>query len=114
MKATIESYGDTTIVKIQGRIDIGVGDIQLRECLHQVAMPGQKVIILDLEKIKYMDSAGLGELLSVNQYLQSRGIDLCLTHLNAKIYSLLDLTQLITVFNIYDSNEDALQLTHAA
>lgn len=115
MKVQIEEHVDATIVKAQGRIDIGVGDIQLRNCLYEVAREEENSIILDMQKIHYMDSAGVGELVEAHKYLERRGIRLILSNLNAKIYGLLDLTRLITIFSVYDSNEDALQsLTSAA
>lgn len=110
MKAIYEQHEDATIIKVQGRIDIGVGDIQLRRCVNEVASARKAPIILDLGKISYMDSAGIGELVALNKSLREKGIVLYLTHLRSKIYGLLDLTRLITVFSIYDSNEDALQV----
>lgn len=109
MKTTIEVHDQVTIVSVKGRIQIGEGDVQLRTCLHDVAEKEAHAIILDLSKVRYMDSTGVGELVCLYKFLQERGIRLCLTHLNAKIYNLLDLTRLIALFYVFDSNEDAMQ-----
>lgn len=113
MKVTIENHSDATVVKVQGRIDIGAGDVQLRECLHQLAESEKHTIILDCEKVTYMDSSGIGELVAAHRDLAEQGIELCLSHLNTRIYSLLGMTSLITVFSVFDSNEDALMHRHA-
>lgn len=113
MKVTIENHSDATVVKVQGRIDIGAGDVQLRECLHQLAETEKHTIILDCEKVTYMDSSGIGELVAAHRALAEQGIELCLSRLNARIYNLLDLTSLVTIFAIFDSNEDALMHRHA-
>ncbi len=113
MKVTIENHTDATVVKLQGRIDIGAGDVQLRECLHQLAETEKHTIILDCAKVSYMDSSGLGELVAAHHALAEQGIELCLSRLNPRIYNLLDLTSLITIFAVYDSNEDAFMHLHA-
>ena len=109
MKLTYEEHVDATIVKAAGRITIGAGDVQLREGVHEVAGRERHAVILDLGKVSHIDSSGVGELVALHRNLDCRGIRLCLTHVNAKIYGLLDLTRLITVFEVFDSNEDALQ-----
>ena len=109
MKSKIIDHGDVKIIQIQGKVTIGEGDVKLREVVHEVLDMGGRKIILDLEGLKYIDSSGIGELVSCYTTITNRGGELRLTNLNSKIYSLLQLTALVTVFQIYDSNEDALQ-----
>ncbi|CAM2008359.1 STAS domain-containing protein [Acanthopleuribacter pedis] len=115
MKNSIETHEHFTIIKLQGRIDIGNGDVQLRNIISDVARSGTEAIILDFKKVSYMDSSGVGELISQYTEVQTMGKCMFLANLNAKIYDLMTLTQLITVLPIYDSIEDAkMALTAAA
>lgn len=109
MKSKVIDQGDIKIIKISGKITIGEGDVQLREVINDVLNEGCKKIILDMNDIKYVDSSGVGEMVSTYTTITNRGGQLRLTNLHTKIYSLLDLTSLVTVFQIYDSNEDAMQ-----
>lgn len=109
MKWLMEHHDRFAVIHLQGKIEIGNGDVHLRECLREAAKLGHSYLILDLEKVTRVDSAGIGELVSQYRVLRDEGIQLCLTKLNAKIYHLLALTRLVTVFAIYDSNEDAIQ-----
>jgi len=108
MKCIVEEHEGAVVLRISGRIDIGVGDIRLRETLEEAQRLGNKTIILDLARVSYMDSAGAGELVAAYTKLQEDNVSLCLSNLHPKVYGLLDLTRLITVFPVYDSNEDAL------
>ncbi len=115
MKSTIEAHEHFTIIRLQGRIDIGAGDVHLRNVISDVSNTGADALILDFKRVSYMDSSGVGELISQFTELQSQGKTLFLANLNAKIYDLMTLTQLITVLPIYDSIEDAkMALSHAA
>ena len=109
MKSQIIDHGDVKILQIQGKVTIGEGDVKLRKLVHDILETGSKKIILDLKGLKYIDSSGIGELVSCYTTISKEGGQLRLTHLNSKIYSLLQLTALVSVFQIYDSNEDALQ-----
>jgi anti-sigma B factor antagonist len=109
MKSNVTTQGDVTILELQGKITIGEGDIKLRQLINEVLEDGAKKIIMDLKKLKYIDSSGIGELVSCYTTITNRGGKLRLTNLHSKIYSLLQLTALVSVFEIYDSNEDALQ-----
>ncbi len=109
MKSNVLDHGDVKILQIFGKITIGIGDIKLRQAVDEVLSTGAKKIILDLKGLKYIDSSGIGELVSCYTTITNKGGQLRLSNLNSKIYSLLQLTALVTVFQIYDSNEDALQ-----
>ena len=109
MRLAREDHGEVILLKGEGKIDIGNGDVQVRDALRKAAEAKPSAIILDLAKVNYMDSSGMGELISAHAALRKRGIELCLTHLNKKIYDLMTLTRMVLVFSIYDSNEDAIQ-----
>lgn len=108
MKSTINDHGEVKILELTGKITIGEGDVQLRALVDQVLDSGARKIILDMEGIKYIDSSGIGELVSCYTTIKNRGGAMRLARLNSKLYSLLQLTALVTVFDIYDSVEDAL------
>ena len=110
MKSVVEHHEGVAIVKVQGRIEIGEGDIQLRECLDHVSQEDNiHAIVLDFSKVSYIDSSGIGELVRAYSLLNRDGIELCITNLNPKLYDLMTLTRMVTVFAIFDSNEDAMQ-----
>ena len=109
MKITIQDHGDIQIIEVKGKITIGEGDVQLREKVHFVLDGGTRKIILDMAGVKYVDSSGIGELVSCYTTITNRGGQLRLANLNSKVYSLLQLTALVSVFQIFDSKEDALQ-----
>lgn len=109
MKSTVVDHGEIKVIKLKGKITIGEGDIQLRSLINEILEDGVLKVILDLKDLKYIDSSGIGELVSCYTTITNRGGQLRLTNLHSKIYGLLQLTALITVFQIYDSNEDALQ-----
>lgn len=114
MKSQVDQYGEVTVVKITGKITIGEGDIKLRELISGLVESNSKKVILDLKGLKYVDSSGIGELVSSYTSLRNRGGELALCNLNSKIYGLLQLTALVSVFSIYDSLEDALQAMNKA
>lgn len=113
MKVSVASHQGFVLVSVSGKITIGMGDICLREAILKLIGNGEKKIILDLSKVSYMDSSGLGELISIYQCVKHSLVDLCLVGLNPKIYSILALAQLVALFPIYDSVEDAAMIEFA-
>ena len=109
MKTKVIDHGEIKILQLSGKITIGEGDVKLRKAVEELLDGGDRKIILDLDGVKYIDSSGIGELVSSYTTITNRGGELRLSRLNSKIYSLLQLTALVTVFQIYDSNEDAIQ-----
>lgn len=110
MKVAVEVYPEYHLVKAQGKITIGSGDLHLRYTMVELVRSGAKRIILDLSKVSYIDSSGLGELINIYKEVRSRHIDLCLVGLNKKLYSILGLAQLVSLFPIFDSVEDAAMM----
>jgi len=113
MKVSVAAHQGYQLVSVTGKITIGNGDIYLRETILKIIGEGHKKIVLDLSKVSYMDSSGLGELISIYQCVKHSLVDLCLVGLNPKIYSILALAQLVALFPIYDSVEDAAMIGFA-
>ena len=109
MKSIVEKHEKIVVVKLQGRIEIGAGDVQLRKILAESATGEVEAVVLDLAGISHVDSAGLGELVHGYKTLRARGVQLCLARVNSRVHDILTMTCLVSVFALYDSNEDALQ-----
>jgi anti-sigma B factor antagonist len=100
---------DITIVELKGKVTIGSGDVELRDEVIQLLEDGKKKLILNLENLKYMDSSGVGELVSTFTTVSNKGGQLKLTNLSSKIFDLLQITQLLQVFDVHESVDSALQ-----
>ena len=108
MKATSRSVGGVEIIALEGKITIGSGDTQLREVINNAVSSGKTNILLDLSKVTTIDSSGIGELVGSYTTVTNRGGKLKLLHLPAKLNELLHVTQLITVFEVYESENEAV------
>jgi anti-sigma B factor antagonist len=100
--------GDITILDLSGKITIGEGSVQLREAVRNLLDAGRKKILLNLGDVSYVDSSGIGELVSSYSTANKAGGSLKLLNLTKKIQDLLAITKLLTVFEIHDSEEAAL------
>ena len=100
--------GDVTILDLDGKITIGEGSTSLRSAIRRLAEEGKKKILLNLQSVNYMDSTGLGELIASYTTVSRDGGQLKLLQLSGKIQDLLVITKLLTVFDVYDSEADAL------
>lgn len=109
MKATTRSVDGVEIISLQGKITIGAGDTQLREVIQNAMSGGKTNILLDMSGVTTIDSSGIGELVGSYTTVTNRGGKLKLLHLPAKLNELLHVTQLITVFEVYDNEQDALK-----
>lgn len=109
MKATSRSTDGVEIIKLEGKITIGAGDQQLREVIGNAINSGRTNILLDLSGVTTIDSSGIGELVGSYTTVTNRGGKLKLLHLPAKLNELLHVTQLITVFEVYENEADALK-----
>ena len=108
MKAISRTVGGVEIIALEGKITIGAGDTQLREVITNAVNSGKTNILLDLSKVTTIDSSGIGELVGSYTTVTNRGGKLKLLHLPAKLNELLHVTQLITVFEVYDSEQEAI------
>lgn len=109
MKATTRSADGVEIISLQGKITIGSGDSQLREVITNALNSGKNSILLDMSGVTTIDSSGIGELVGSYTTVTNRGGKLKLLHLPAKLNELLHVTQLITVFEVYESEPEALK-----
>ncbi len=110
MKMTMSSRqaGSVTIVDISGRIELGEESAALRELISQLVSEGHTQILLNLGEVHYIDSSGLGALVSSFTTVKKQGGELKLLNLTAKVTDLMQITKLYTVFDI--SNDEAAAL----
>jgi anti-sigma B factor antagonist len=108
MKATNRTVDGVEIIALQGKITIGSGDTQLREVIADAVSKGKTNILLDLSGVTTIDSSGIGELVGSYTTVTNRGGKLKLLHLPAKLNELLHVTQLITVFEVYENEGEAI------
>ena len=108
MKATNRTADGVEIISLQGKITIGSGDTQLREVITNAVNEGKNKILLDLSGVTTIDSSGIGELVGSYTTVTNRGGKLKLLHLPAKLNELLHVTQLITVFEVYENEQEAV------
>jgi anti-sigma B factor antagonist len=97
-----------TVLDLSGRITLGEGSVQLRDAIRDSIGKGQKKILLDLGDVNYIDSSGLGELVSAYTSAKNQGATVKLLKLTKKVHDLLQLTKLYTVFDIYDDEASAI------
>ena len=108
MKATTRTVDNVEIISLQGKITIGSGDTQLREVITNAVNAGKTNVLLDLSGVTTIDSSGIGELVGSYTTVTNRGGKLKLLHLPAKLNELLHVTQLITVFEVYENEQEAV------
>ena len=109
MKISVRHREGVTILDLQGKVTIGAGDIQLRDAVREALDAGARNILLDMRGVKEMDSSGIGELVSSYTTVANRGHKLALEHLPPRVSDILQMTQLYTVFDIYDDEDNAVE-----
>ncbi len=100
--------GDVTILDLSGSVRMGEGAVSLRDAIRGLADQGNKKILLNLGAVKNIDSSGIGELIANYTTISRNGGQLKLLNLTEKIQNLLVITKLLTVFDSYDNEADAL------
>ena len=100
--------GDVTILDMNGAVRIGEGSITLRDAIRGLADEGKKKIILNLAGVNYVDSSGIGELIANYTTVSRQGGQLKLLNLTDRIQNLLVITKLLTVFDVYEGEAEAL------
>ena len=106
--ATTRRDGVITIVDLSGRISLGEGSALLRKTVRDLLDDGHTRIILNLGDVNYIDSSGIGELVSGFTAVRNRGGELKLLSLTKKVNDLLQLTKLFTVFDVYNDETTAV------
>jgi anti-sigma B factor antagonist len=100
--------GDVTVLDLDGKVTIGEGSVALRSAIRRLLGEGKNKILLNLGGVGYIDSSGIGELVSSFTAVNKEGGTLKLLNLTQKIQDLLAITKLLTVFDVFDSEAEAL------
>ena len=100
--------GDVTILDLKGKMTLGEGDELLKDKINSLIHQGQKKLLLNLEGVPYIDSAGLGEIVRTYTTVSRQGGALKLVNLTKRITDLLSITKLLTVFETFDLEKDAV------
>jgi anti-sigma B factor antagonist len=108
MNVNVRKNGDVTILDLKGKITIGSGDVALRNAVQEVMAGGATKILINMKDVTTIDSSGIGELVSSYTTATGRGAKLKLFCLPAKVTDILTITQLITVFDVYDTEDEAV------
>jgi anti-sigma B factor antagonist len=108
VKVSTRQLNEVTIVDLSGQIKLGAGSATLRETVKDLVGKGQKKILLNLRDINYIDSSGLGELISAYASVRKEGGELKLLHLTKKVQDLMQITKLYTVFHVMDDEAAAM------
>ncbi len=108
MKWHERRVGNVVVVDLDGSLTLGAGDVQLRQVIRGLLDRGEKLIVLDFGRVRTMDSVGVGELIGAFSTAESRGASVKLLHLTSKIRDLLQFTQLISIFECYSDELDAV------
>ncbi|HXB19964.1 MAG TPA: STAS domain-containing protein [Candidatus Solibacter sp.] len=109
MKANNRQVGGVTIVDLSGRITLGEGSVVLRDTIRDLVSKGKNKILLNLADVTYIDSSGIGELVSAFTTVRNQNGELKLLKLTKKVHDLLQITKLYTVFDIKDDEAIAVQ-----
>jgi anti-sigma B factor antagonist len=112
-KATTREIGDVTVIDMDGRITLGEGSALLRDLIRENVAKGRKKLVMNLAGINYIDSTGLGELVSGYRLVKSEGGEIKLLNLNKKVTDLLQITKLYTVFDIHSQENLAVSSFHS-
>lgn len=108
MKIGIRQKQGVTILEPKGKITIGSGDIALRDSVMETLESGSRNILINLRDVSTIDSSGIGELVAAYTTVTNRGGKLKLVGLPPKVSDILQITQLVTVFEVMDTEEEAL------
>ena len=109
LRATHRDSGPVTVVDLSGRITLGDGSALLRKTIRGLLQDERKNILLNLADVDYIDSSGIGELVSGFTAVKNQGGELKLLQLTKKVHDLLQITKLYTVFDIYTDENTAIR-----
>jgi anti-sigma B factor antagonist len=108
VKISSRQVDGVTVLDLHGRITLGEGSVQLRDTVRDLLSKGQKKILLNLADVNYIDSSGIGELVSAFTTVKNQGGELKLLNLTRKVHDLLQITKLYTVFDVKDDEASAI------
>lgn len=109
IQVATRQVGDVTVIDVAGRITLGEGASSLRETIRGLVSQGQKKILLNLGEVSYIDSSGIGELVSAFTTVTNQGGKLKLLGLTKRVKDLLQITKLYTVFEVFDDEAEAVR-----
>ena len=114
MQIDERKVGDVVVLDLKGKITLGEGDELLKDKVNSLVNQGHKKIVLNLADVPYIDSAGLGEVVRTYTTVSRQGGSLKLLNLTKRITDLLAITKLLTVFETFDTEGDAVKSFSAA
>lgn len=109
MEIAERNLGKVTVLDVSGKITLGDGDTILKDKLHSLLHQGRKDVLLNLGQVQYVDSAGLGAIVSAYTTMTREGGSLKLVSVTKRLQDLLTITKLLTVFETFDSEDEALR-----
>jgi anti-sigma B factor antagonist len=109
MQIEQRAVGDVVVLDLKGRVTMGEGDELLKDKVNSLVNQGHKKIVLNLAQVPYIDSAGLGEIVRTYTTVSRQGGSLKLLNLTKRITDLLSITKLLTVFETFDTETDAVR-----
>ncbi len=109
VKLSTRQVGNVTVIDVAGRITLGEGSSALRETLRELVAKNQNKILLNLADVTYIDSSGIGELVSGYTTVTNTGGSLKLLNLNKRVKDLLQITKLYTVFEVHEDEAAAIR-----
>jgi anti-sigma B factor antagonist len=101
--------GDVVVLDLKGKMTLGEGDELLKDKINSLVHQGRRKVVLNLEGVPYIDSAGLGEIVRTYTTISRQGGSMKLLNLTKRITDLLSITKLLTVFETYDNEADAVR-----
>ena len=109
MEIVERTVSDVTVLDLKGKMTLGEGDELLKDKINSLLAAGKKKLLLNLEGVPYIDSAGLGEVVRTYTTVSRQGGSLKLLNLTKRIEDLLSITKLLTVFDTFDSEQEAVK-----
>ena len=109
MKVSTRQVDGVTVMDMSGRITLGEGSVVLRDAVRDLLSKGNKKILANLADVNYIDSSGIGELVSAFTTVKNQGGELKLLNLTKKVHDLLQITKLYTVFDVKDNEAAAIK-----
>ncbi|HEY0795491.1 MAG TPA: STAS domain-containing protein [Acidisarcina sp.] len=108
LKLSTRQVDGITVLDLSGRITLGDGSVKLRDAVRDLLTKSSKLILLNLGDVNYIDSSGIGELVSAYTAVRNQGGELKLLNLTKKVHDLLQITKLYTVFDVKDDEASAI------
>ena len=108
LKMTSREVDGVTVVALDGRIVLGEESNALREKIKSMVADGKKKIVLNMDGVTFIDSAGLGTLVAAHHSAKAQGASLRLCHLGTKFQEVLQITKLMTIFDVYNTEAEAV------